>query len=64
MERGAQLALQTQAHVLHEGEVRKHGRYLERTDDASAGDLRRLFARDIVPVELDGARSGREKLGQ
>ena len=42
MERGAELALQADAHVLQHRQVRKHGGNLERADDAEARDRGRL----------------------
>jgi hypothetical protein len=42
----------------------KHGRNLERAHDAAARGLRGLLVRDVVAVEGDGARGGRQELGQ
>ncbi|MCY1225006.1 hypothetical protein D9M72_371890 [compost metagenome] len=62
--RGAQLALQAQAHVLEQREVREHGGDLERADHAASRDLRRAFARDVVAVEQDRAGRGLEEFGE
>ena len=64
MKGGAQLALQPNAHVLHQRQVRKHRRYLERTDHAAARNLRGLFARDVLPVKTDQTRGGLQKFGE
>ncbi|MPM44361.1 hypothetical protein SDC9_91039 [bioreactor metagenome] len=64
MVRIAELALQPQAHVLHQREMREHGRDLKRADHATPRNLRRRLAGDVLTIELDGARGGLKKLGQ
>ncbi len=64
MERRAQAALQAEAHVLGERQVREHGRYLKRADHPAPGDLRRRLAGDVRAIEGDGAGRGFEELGQ
>ncbi|MNL68033.1 hypothetical protein D3C87_1926940 [compost metagenome] len=64
MVRGAQPALQTQAHVLQQREVWEHSRDLERTDDAAPRDLRGPLAGDIPAVEEDRAAGRLKEFGQ
>ena len=59
-----QAALQPQAHVFEQRQVRENGRDLERADDAAPCDLCGLFAGDVLPVEQDGARRGLQEFGQ
>jgi len=58
------IALQRDAHVLHQGQVREDSRDLEGADDAAARNLRRPLTRDVDAVEQDGARGRLQKLGQ
>ena len=64
MKSRTQLALQTNAHVLQQGQVRKHGRDLERANHTATRNLCRCFAGDVDAVEADLARSRLQKLGQ
>ena len=60
----AQLALKRDAHVLTHRQVREHRRDLERPHQAHASDCRRGGTGDVLAVELDAARGGRQKLGE
>ncbi len=53
MKGGAELALQADAHVLQHRQVREHGRNLERTDDAHAGNLGWPGLRNVAAIEQD-----------
>src|SRR6185369_508361 len=64
LKRRAELSLQRDAHVLEHREMREHGRDLERADDATAGDRRRLLGGDVGAVEDDPARGRRQELGE
>ncbi|QND93221.1 hypothetical protein SY91_00578 [Burkholderia cenocepacia] len=64
MEFGAERALQADAHVLQRGQVREHGRDLERADDAAPRDLRGPFVGDVDAVEDDLAGRRRQKFGE
>ena len=64
MKRGANLALQGDAHIFQHPQVREHGRDLERADDAAPRNLRRCVLGNVLSVEQDHARAGLEKFGQ
>ncbi len=64
MEAGAQLALQADAHVLQHGEVREHGRDLERSHHAGARHLGCLVAGDVLALVEDLARGHGQELGE
>src|SRR5690606_18327427 len=63
MKGGAELALQGNADVLEQRQVRKGGRDLEAADKPQARDVRRLQARDILAVIPDDAGRRGQKLG-
>ena len=57
-------ALQGDANILENREVRERGGDLEGTDDAAAGDLGRLQPRDILAPVADAPARRRQELGQ
>src|SRR5262249_22166709 len=50
--------------VLEHAQVGKHGRDLERADEAEPGDVGRLAARDVAALEADPAAGRRQEVGQ
>jgi hypothetical protein len=56
--------LQRDAHILEHGEVRKHGRDLERAPEPEARDIGRLERGDVASVEHDASARRREELGE
>src|SRR5271157_1107649 len=64
MKRCSQLALQRNAHIFEDGQMRKDRRDLKRTHDAATRDLRRLLARDVMSIEVDCPPGGGKELRQ
>ena len=56
--------LERDAHVLAHRQVREHRRDLERPRQAHASDCRRGGTGDVLAVEPDAARGGRQKVGE
>ena len=64
IERCAETPLQRHAHILENGQVRKHRAYLEGPHDAAAGNIRGFFARDVLAAIKNRTRSRLQKLGE
>src|SRR5690348_13851594 len=64
MERGAERALQRDAHILSDAEMRKHRRDLEGAHHAEPRYIGRRHARDVAPVVEDAPHGWRKELGQ
>src|SRR5665213_25786 len=61
IERAAALALQGDAHILQDGQVRKYRRDLKRAPDAKPRDLGRRQRGDVVALEADTAAGRAEE---